>query len=316
MGFSLERAPRRGRVIRAALAGGLLIVLLTLQNDLMALAPRRYEGLVRLAVLAVAVGLGMTVVRDLISAVFSRTDRQAAVMWRNLTSWTLYALLGLLIASALGVNLSGFLVGGAILGVIVATASQASLGNFFAGLVLMFARPYQVGASIRLRGPIAGGVEFEGTVVDMGALYTTLRTATGETLKLPNSGVVTSALVMGEAPLQADVEIEMPPNTALKPVEEMVRAHLGQPGAWISIRPQTIKALDQTTLVCKVEVRSQTPVEPMALAAALVEAVGQSAGRDHGHDGNGRDGNGHDGNGHDGNGHAAEVRSGPETGAA
>jgi hypothetical protein len=101
----------------------------------------------------------------------------------------------------------------------------------------------------------------------------------------------------------------------------MVRARLGQPGAWISIRPQTIKALDQTTLICKVQVRSQTPVQPMALAAALVEAVSQNAGRDHardggnGHDGDGRDGNDHDGAGRDGNGHAAEVRSGPETGA-
>jgi hypothetical protein len=266
-------------VARAGLAGGVLLVLLTVQNDIMALAPRRYEALVRLALLVVAVALGAMVVRDVVSAVFRRTDRQAVVMWRNLTSWTLYGLLGLLIASAVGVNLSGFLVGGAILGVIVATASQASLGNFFAGLVLMFARPYRVGGSIRLRGPIGGGVEFEGTVVDMGALYTTLRTATGETLKLPNSGVVSSALVMGEAPLQAEVEVEMPPNTSLKPVEEMVRKHLGQPGAWISIRPHTLKALDQTTLVCKVEVRSQTPVEPMALAEALIEALGQGANR-------------------------------------
>jgi hypothetical protein len=313
MGIWLERAPRRGRLIRAGLAGGLLIVLLTVQNDLMALAPRKFESLVRLGLLAVAAALGMTVVRDLISAVFRGTDRQAAVMWRNLTSWTLYALLGLLIASALGVNLSGFLVGGAILGVIVATASQASLGNFFAGLVLMFARPYQVGASIRLRGSIAGGAEFEGTVVDMGALYTTLRTATGETLKLPNSGVVTSALVMGEAPLQAEVEVEMPPNTALKPVEEMVRAHLGQPAAWITIRPQTLKALDQTTLVCKVEVRSQSPVEPMALAAALVEAVAQG-GQAVGDQGD-RRGNGRDDGGRAGNGHAVEVNAAPEAGA-
>jgi small-conductance mechanosensitive channel len=292
MGFSLRDTARRGRLVKAGLAGGLLIVLLTVQNDVMALAPRRYEALVRLALLAVAVALGTMVVRDIVSGVFRRTDRQAVVMWRNLTSWTLYGLLGLLIASALGVNLSGFLVGGAILGVIVATASQASLGNFFAGLVLMFARPYRVGASIRLRGPIGGSVEFEGTVVDMGALYTTLRTAAGETLKLPNSGVVTSALMLGEAPLQAEVEVEMPPNTPLKPVEEMVRKHLGQPGAWISIRPQTLKALDQTTLVCKVEVRSQTPVEPMALAEALIEALGQN------------------GNGH------AEVQGSPTAGAA
>ncbi|MBJ7612527.1 MAG: hypothetical protein DLM67_12420 [Candidatus Nephthysia bennettiae] len=118
-------------MIRAAVAGTLLVVLLTIQKDLLALAPARYEAFVRLGLLAVAVGLGATAVREIISAVFRTMDRQAAVVWRNLSSWTLYALLGLLIASALGVNLSGLLVGGAILGVIVATASQASLGNFF-----------------------------------------------------------------------------------------------------------------------------------------------------------------------------------------
>jgi hypothetical protein len=110
-------------------------------------------------------------------------------------------------------------------------------------------------------------------VMDMGALHTTLRTGAGETLKLPNSGVVNSALVMGEAPLQAEVEVEIPPDTALGPVEEVVRQRIGQPDAWIQIRPQTLRTLQQTTLVCKVQVRSRTPVDPMVLAEALVRAV-------------------------------------------
>ena len=273
MANSLNALRRRRGLVRAAVAGTLLLVLLTVQSDLLALAPRHYEAFVRLGLLALAVGLGASAVREIVNAVFRSMDRQAAVMWRNLSTWTLYALLGLLIASALGVNLSGLLVGGAILGVIVATASQASLGNFFAGLVLMFGRPYRVGGSIRVRGAMFGGAEFEGTVIDMGALHTTLRTAAGETLKLPNSGVVNSALVMGEAPLQAEVEVEIPPDTALGPVEEVVRRRIGQPDAWIQIRPQTLRTLQQTTLVCKVQVRSQTPVDPMILAEALVQAV-------------------------------------------
>jgi small-conductance mechanosensitive channel len=276
MSNSVQLLRRRGGLIRAGIASTLLVILLTVQRDVLALAPPRYEAFVRLGLLAVAVGLGATAVREVVRAVFRSIDRQALLVWRNLSSWTLYALVGLLIASALGVNLSGLLVGGAILGVIVATASQASLGNFFAGLILMFGRPYRVGGTIRLRGPIAGGTEFEGTVVDMGALYTTLLTATGETLKLPNSGVVTSALVMGEAPLQAEVEVEMPPDTSLPAVERVVRDRLGQPEAWISIRPQTLRALDNTTLVCKVQVRSQIAVDPMLLAEALVDAVGRS----------------------------------------
>jgi small-conductance mechanosensitive channel len=275
MANSLDLLRRRRGMIKAAVAGTLLVVLLTIQTDLLALAPAHYQAFVRLGLLVVALGLGATAIREISGAVFRSMDRQAAVVWRNLSSWTLYALLGLLIASALGVNLSGLLVGGAILGVIVATASQASLGNFFAGLVLMFGRPYRVGGSIRIRGSLAGGAEFEGTVIDMGALYTTLRTAGGEILKLPNSGVVTSALVIGEVPLQAEVEVEIPPDTALRPVEEMVRKSLGQPEAWITIWPQTLRALDQTTLICKVQVRSETPVEPMALAEALVQAMGR-----------------------------------------
>jgi hypothetical protein len=88
--------------------------------------------------------------------------------------------------------------------------------------------------------------------------------------------VVSSALVIGEAPLQAEVEVEIPPDTALRPIEEMVRKYLGQPEAWITIWPQTLRALDQTTLICKVQVRSETPVEPMALAEALVQAMGRN----------------------------------------
>jgi small-conductance mechanosensitive channel len=277
MSVLLRRVPRRGPLIRAAVAAALLAVLLTVQNDLLGLAPHRFQVLVKLGMLVLAVALGATIVRNAVDTIFPGEGRQAVVVWRNLTSWTLYALLGLLIVQNLGVNLSGLLVGGAILGVIVATASQASLGNFFAGIVLMLGRPYRVGAPIRLKGPNLGGSEFEGTVVDMGALYTTLRTPTGETLKLPNSAVVTSALVIGEAPLQAEVEVEIPPDTALRPIEDRVREHLGKSDATVTIKPQTLRALEQTTLVCKVEVRSRERVEPKALAEALLEAVRPAA---------------------------------------
>ena len=201
MSTSVRSLLRRGWLVRAAIAGALLAALLTVQNDLTALAPAAYHPFVRLALLVVAIGLGATAVREVVNAIFRTVDRQGAVVWRNLSSWTLYALVGLMIASALNVNLSGLLVGGAIIGVIVATASQASLGNFFAGLVLMLVRPYQVGAAIRLRGPLsAGGPDFEGTVVDMGALYTTLRTAPGilEAEGDPWAGILAAKQDLGE----------------------------------------------------------------------------------------------------------------------
>ncbi|MDQ6748802.1 MAG: hypothetical protein M3010_11945, partial [Candidatus Dormibacteraeota bacterium] len=74
---------RRRGMIKAAVAGTLLVVLLTIQKDLLALAPAHYEAFVRLGLLAVAVGLGATAVREVIGAVFRTMDRQAAVVWRN-----------------------------------------------------------------------------------------------------------------------------------------------------------------------------------------------------------------------------------------
>src|SRR5439155_16348612 len=140
-------------------------------------------------VLILAAIFGVVAIRELVGLVVRRFNGPQAILWRNLSAWVLYALLALWLAPNFNVNLSGLLVGGAIIGVVVATAAQASLGNFFAGLILMFGRPFRVGGSIRVRGSIAGGAVFEGTVIDMGALYTTLKTAGGETLKLPNSGV-------------------------------------------------------------------------------------------------------------------------------
>lgn len=266
------------RLFRAAAAAVVVVALLGAQNGLASLAPGQYSPLVRVAVLAAAALAGAFAIRNGVGAITHGLDRQATMTIRNLGTWTLYLLLGLAMASAAGLDLSGLLVGGAILGVIVATASQASLGNFFAGLVLMMGRPYRVGAAVRLRGPNLGAVEYEGTVVDMGALYTTMVTAGGETLKLPNSTVVTSALVLGEAPLQAEIDLAVPPGTPLRRIEEAVRDRLGPTAGAVTIRPRVLEAGADGKLACQVQLRSVTAIEPAALAEALALAVGGSDG--------------------------------------
>src|SRR2546423_4586809 len=156
-----------------------------------------------MGVLILAAIFGVVAIRELVGLVVRRFNGPQAILWRNLSAWVLYALLALWLAPNFNVNLSGLLVGGAIIGVVVATAAQASLGNFFAGLVLMMAQPYRVGTAVRLRSSLVGGAEYEGTVIDQGALYTTLRGADGEILKLPNTAIVSAALEIGSPPLQA-----------------------------------------------------------------------------------------------------------------
>lgn len=261
------------RLVRAAAAVAIVIALLGAQAGLAGLAPRPYAPAVQVGVLAAAALAGAVAIRNGVGAITHGLDGQATMTIRNLSTWTLYALLGIAMASAVGFNLSGLLVGGAILGVIVAAGSQASLGNFFAGLVLMLGRPYRVGSSVRLRGPGLAGTEYEGTVLDMGALYTTLTTPSGEVLKLPNSAVVTSALVLGEAPLRAEIDVALPPGTPLRPIETALRERLGHAATDVTIRPRALEAGADGKLVCLVQVRSTTAVNPTAVADALALAV-------------------------------------------
>jgi small-conductance mechanosensitive channel len=260
-------------VVRAAAAAALTLALLGAQRDLSGVVPGRYAPVVVAGVLAAAALVGSVAIRDGVGLLTHGLEPQAAVTVRNLGTWTLYAVLAVAMASALGFNLSGLLVGGAILGVIVAAASQASLGNFFAGLVLMLGRPYRVGTALRLRGPNLAGAEYEGTVVDMGALYTTLTTVNGETLKLPNSAVVTSALVLGDAPLAAEIDLAVPPGTPLRRLETSLRERLGPNAGAVTIRPRLLEAGPDGKLACQVQVRSATAIEPAMLAEALALAI-------------------------------------------
>ena len=56
-----------------------------------------------------------------------------------------------------GVDVSQLVLGGALTTVFVSIAAQQALGNVFAGLVLVFARPFKVGDPIQLRAGALGG---------------------------------------------------------------------------------------------------------------------------------------------------------------
>lgn len=102
--------------------------------------------------------------------------------------------LGLL--GLLNVDLGNLLVGGAVTGVVIGIAAQQTLGNFFAGLVLLFARPYVPGQRVKVRTGAMGG-PFEGVIIVAGLLYTTIETDEGP-ISMPNSGLLGAAI--GPAP--------------------------------------------------------------------------------------------------------------------
>jgi hypothetical protein len=104
----------------------------------------------------------------------------------------------------LQLDLGNLLVGGALTGVILGIAAQQTLGNFFAGMVLFFARPYVAGQRVRVHTGALGG-PFDGTIVEAGVLYTSVQTEAG-LMRLPNAGLLAAAVTVDPKPLDGEPE--------------------------------------------------------------------------------------------------------------
>ena len=101
-----------------------------------------------------------------------------------------------------GVDVSQLVLGGALTTVFVSIAAQQALSNVFAGLVLVFARPFKVGDTIRLRAGALGGT-IDGIVTDIGITYVRFN-ADGNVMSVPNSQVLNA--VVGPVPPEPEKE--------------------------------------------------------------------------------------------------------------
>jgi small-conductance mechanosensitive channel len=98
------------------------------------------------------------------------------------------------------VPVAQLVVAGGLTSVFVGIAAQQALGNVFAGLVLLFARPFVVGEAIRLRAGALGGT-LDGTVTEIGITYVRLNTGSS-VMVIPNSQVLNA--VIGPIPPPED----------------------------------------------------------------------------------------------------------------
>ena len=107
-----------------------------------------------------------------------------------------------------GVPVGQLLLGGALTSVFVGIAAQQALSNVFAGIVLLLARPFKVGDSIRLRAGALSG-ELGGTVSEIGITYLRLATPDG-VVSVPNSQVLNAVV----GPLPPGTRLPAPPEPA------------------------------------------------------------------------------------------------------
>lgn len=142
----------------------------------------------------------------------TKIDPGVAKFVRSLVRVALWALLIYFIADFLGVPTASFVALLGSIGVTVGLALQGSLSNFAGGLILMFLHPFKTGDYIKTASDI------EGTVVEIGLFFTTLRMADNKIITIPNgnlsAGNITNYNVLPVRRLSTTVGIAYEADTA------------------------------------------------------------------------------------------------------
>lgn len=194
-----------GRAARPHIVRGVVYAAVAIAGTVVANRGRLFDGAAAKEItLAVAGALVLLVAGVAATRSFARAVRRAmeehvgdqrGAAVGTVITFVGYVTVVLSTLSALAVELEGLLLGGALTGVVVGIAAQQTLGNFFAGLVLLMVRPFNLGDHVVLRSSPLGG-EYEGTVTDMSLFYVRMLTKRGPVV-LPNAGVLAAAVGPG-----------------------------------------------------------------------------------------------------------------------
>jgi small-conductance mechanosensitive channel len=208
-----KQTVRRPDFRRAIGCGVLALAAPGVYYELGGLGARGGERVGVYASIAACALFGLIAVRSTANEVARLVGRSGGIGAANVLRWVItlagYTIVVIEVISLLGVPLDRLLLSGAVTGVVVGIAAQQSLGNAFAGLVLLFSRPFVVGEYITVRSGALGG-QYDGEVTAITVMFTRLLTAEGP-VSLPNSGVLNSATGPRPEPPPEPTEPTQPP---------------------------------------------------------------------------------------------------------
>jgi small conductance mechanosensitive channel len=138
-----------------------------------------------------------------------------------------------------------------------------------AGTVLLNARTFRVGERIRLQGGgLAGSVE--GVVASLGLMYTTLA-AGADTIMVPNSVVLSVAVVPLRQPPAVDVRARLRPDSTPIEVEELLKGAITTP---IRGSPHIkLEEVDGDEVIVRISATPRDPVDGPRLATEVLRAI-------------------------------------------
>ena len=118
----------------------------------------------------------------------SKLEKAAHSLIRTLVKTVLYVMFALVLASSIGIDVTGIVALASVASLAISLALQNMLANVIGGFTLLYTHPFSSGDYVEIAGQ-------SGTVQEVGIAYTRLTTPDNKLVSIPNSAVVAAEIV-------------------------------------------------------------------------------------------------------------------------
>ena len=118
----------------------------------------------------------------------SKLEKAAHSLIKTLSKTVMYILLALIIASSIGIDVTGIVALASVLTLALSLALQDMLSNVIGGFTLIYTHPFASGDYVEIAAQ-------SGTVKEVGIAYTKLITPDNKVISIPNKAVVAAEIV-------------------------------------------------------------------------------------------------------------------------
>ena len=166
------------------------------------LANQMFQDVCRAVVILVAGIFAIRIVQRILKTTLekSRLEKAAHSLITSLANAAMYVLLGLMVASSLGIDVTSIVALASVLTLALSLSLQNMVSNIIGGFTILYTRPFHSGDYVEIAGQ-------GGTVKEINMTYTMLATGDNKLISIPNSAVVAAQIVNYSAAETRRVEI-------------------------------------------------------------------------------------------------------------
>lgn len=146
----------------------------------------------------------------------TKLEKAAHSLITSLANTAMYILLGLMVASSLGIDVTSIVALASVLTLALSLALQNMVSNIIGGFTILYTHPFHSGDYVEIAGQ-------GGTVREINMTYTMLATPDNKLISIPNSAVVAAQIINYSASETRRVEVVVSASYSM-PTQQVIDA--------------------------------------------------------------------------------------------